>query len=156
MILSAQTIRRLRPVEPFIEATKMHGMTAGLSHCGYDIRIRDRVSLTSASDDYGNFSFRIASTLERFVMPNDVMGVVHDKSTWARRGLSVFNTVIEPGWSGWLTLELVNHSDDYLIIPAGAPIAQVIFHRLDEPTEGYSGKYQDQPDRPVEAILEVA
>ena len=34
------------------------------------------------------------------------MGIVHDKSTWARRGLVVQNTVIEPGWHGYLTIEV--------------------------------------------------
>lgn len=146
-ILSAQAIRRLQPVSPFIEATKIGGMSAGLSHCGYDIRIKDGVHLKSGE-------FRISSTIEHFDMPNDVMAIVHDKSTWARCGLSVFNTVIEPGWRGFLTLELVNHSYRPLEIEAGMPIAQIVFHRLDEPVEGYAGKYQDQADRPVEAILE--
>lgn len=148
-VLSAQTIRKIRPVEPFIEATKINGLTAGLSHCGYDIRCKQGLVL-----DPGEF--RIASTVERFVMPNDVMAIVHDKSTWARRGLSMFNTCLEPSWCGWLTLELVNNGRETLIINAGDPIAQVIFHRLDESVEGYvGGKYQDQPDRPVPAILEA-
>lgn len=95
--------------------------------------------------------FRIASTFEYFQMPNNLVAIVHDKSTWARRGLSVFNTVIEPGWRGWLTLELVYHRWRPLKIPAGAGIAQVLFHELREPAS-YGGKYQDQPNRPVEAI----
>ena len=149
MILSAQTIRELQPVSPFIEATKIGGMSAGLSHCGYDVRIK-----TGAFLDAGEFA--IASTIERFTMPLDVMAVVHDKSTLARRGLSVFNTVIEPGWEGWLTLELVNNSARPIQIEAGTPIAQIIFQRLDRPVEGYAGKYQNQADMPVAAILEVA
>ena len=58
-------------------------------------------------------------------MPRDMVGVVHDKSTWARRGLSVFNTVIEPGWRGKLTLELVYHGGQDLLIPAGSGIYPV-------------------------------
>ncbi len=83
-------------------------------------------------------------------MPDCLVGLVKDKSTWARRGLSVFNTVIEPGWKGWLTLELVYHGNEPLHIPAGAGIAQVIFERV-ENTAAYSGKYQNQEDRPVAA-----
>ena len=75
----------------------------------------------------------------------------HDKSTWARRGLSVFNTVIEPDWRGFLTLELVYHGWKPLRIPAGAGIAQVIFHRTEETASYGNGKYQDQADQPVEA-----
>ena len=83
-------------------------------------------------------------------MPNNLVGYVKDKSTWARKGLSVFNTVIEPGWSGFLTLELVYHGSTDLLIPAGAGIAQVLFHRIERPAS-YAGKYQGQPDMPVGA-----
>jgi len=96
--------------------------------------------------------FCLASAIEEFQMPPNMVGVVHDKSTWARQGLSVFNTVIEPGWNGFLTLELVYHGRDGLHIPAGAGIAQVIFHRTVE-YAAYDGKYQNQADQPVEAIL---
>ena len=88
-------------------------------------------------------------------MPSDLLGLVHDKSTWARRGLSVFNTVIEPGWRGFLTLELVNHGQNSLRLVAGQGIAQVVFHVLDEPTEQpypAEAKYQDQPYGPVGAL----
>ena len=73
------------------------------------------------------------------------------KSTWAREGLSVFNTVIESGWNGFLTLELVYHGQKDLHIPAGSGIAQVIFHQLHEPGY-YQGRYQNQADKPVDAI----
>lgn len=65
------------------------------------------------------------------------------------------NTVIEPGWRGFLTIELAHHGGEVLRIEAGTPIAQILFHRLESPTiRPYSGKYQDQPDRPVDAIME--
>ena len=87
-------------------------------------------------------------------MPPDVLGIVHDKSTWARLGLACQNTVIEPGWHGWLTLELTNHGTEALTIERGMPIAQVIFHFVDDDTVGYEGKYQDQRRGPVKPILE--
>lgn len=121
-----------------------HGVSYGLSEAGYDIRIKQDVILHPFR------RFTLASTVERFQMPDDLVGIVHDKSTWARRGLSVFNSVIEPGWEGWLTLGLVYHRWWPLHIPAGAGIAQVIFHQLDEPA-AYTGKYQGQPDEPVKA-----
>lgn len=80
-------------------------------------------------------------------MPNDVMGVVHDKSSWARRGLTVQNTVVEPGWYGYLTIELTNHSENEMRILSGTPITQIVFHLLDEITEQpypANGKYQNQ------------
>jgi dCTP deaminase len=134
-----------QPVQPMFDCKmKAHGVSYGLSEAGYDIRIKQDVILHPFK------RFALASTIEKFHMPYDLVGIVHDKSTWARRGLSVFNTVIEPGWKGYLTLELVYHGWKPLHIPAGAGIAQVIFHKLESRTT-YVGKYQDQPDRPVEA-----
>jgi dCTP deaminase len=138
---------------PFAERTKHNGMSYGLSMAGYDVRIRDTVILDPREYDS---SFQLASTLERIAMPADLLGIVHDKSSWARRGLSVFNTVIENGWQGWLTLELVNHSQSRLVIQAGDPIAQIILHRIDPvPEQVYDGKYQNQIDAPVPAIYET-
>lgn len=96
--------------------------------------------------------FIIASALEEFQMPKNLVGVVHDKSTWARRGLSVFNTVIEPGWKGFLTLELVYHGQDKLHLPAGCGIAQVLFSEI-AVHNSYDGKYQNQADKPVGGIF---
>lgn len=171
MILSDRTIRRycmppssierdlqiLSPmIEPFCERTLFEGMSYGLSHCGYDIRIAEEVQLASAKNvRWTALSFKLASTIEKFDMPNDIVGVVHDKSSWARKGLAVQNTVLEPGWRGYLTLELSNHGPDFLWIKPGTPIAQVIFHRLDQPCENpYTGKYQNQPREAVAAIEE--
>lgn len=157
MVLPAQKIRFLcsgaygqRPmVEPFHERTVSAGMTFGLGPAGYDVRIKQRLTLMRGE-------FGLASTVERFSIPTDVLAKVADKSSWARRGLAVQNTIIEPGWTGWLTLELTNHGHGPIDIEAGSPIAQIIFHQLLEPTEiHYSGKYQNQADEPVAAIMEA-
>lgn len=138
------------------------GTSFGMSEAGFDIRIKQEIRFVPDSQ-YRMFvwtkeigylhrgNFALASTIEEFQMPNHLIGIVHDKSTWARRGLSVFNTVIECGWKGFLTLELVYHGNSELIIPAGAGIAQVVFHEVKENAE-YVGKYQSQPDRPVGPI----
>jgi dCTP deaminase len=137
-------------IVPFYEKTVKNGMSYGLSHAGYDVRIAQHVILPAGK-------FFLASTIEHFNIPNDVIAMVHDKSTWARRGLSLFNTVIEPGWKGFLTLELINNSDELIFIDDGDPIAQIIFMRLEEPTDNpYSGKYQSQKFGPRLAIIEDA
>ena len=143
MILPAQKIRMIKPIVPFEERTVHEsGMSWGLSHAGYDVRIAEDLTLLPGS-------FALGSTVEKFQMPSDVLAMVHDKSSWARQGLSLFNTVIEPGWYGYLTLELVNHSNNVLRIKSGQPIAQIVFMRLTEPTESpYSGKYQNQESGP--------
>lgn len=160
MILNGRGLLTAAPIVDMIpEKRREHGVSYGLSEAGYDIRIKQEVWFdpnngeVSLDGDRKYGLFTIASAIEEFRMPNDLVGIVHDKSTWARRGLSVFNTVIEPGWSGFLTLELVYHGRSYLHIPAGAGIAQVIFHKTTD-RASYDGKYQGQPDRPVEAIME--
>lgn len=148
MILSAQSIRALLPVTPFEERGVVRGRSYGLSVAGYDIRVAEDIELAPSG-------FSLASSVERFTMPDNVLALVKDKSSWARLGLSVFNTVIEPGWCGFLTLELKNQSADVLHIMSGDPIAQILFHRLDEPTEKpYAGKYQNQEAGPQPARFE--
>ena len=157
--LSAQTISRLNLLTPLVPQVKFRGTSYGLSACGYDVRIREGFVLHAGE-------FRLASTVERFTMPDNVCGVVHDKSTWARLGIAVQNTVIEPGWCGWLTMELTNHSSEDVSIYKGVGIAQVLFYFLDQPTNiPYRGKYQDQrlgiqpallehdTNQPVESLL---
>jgi dCTP deaminase len=158
MILSAKTIRALcgknvatPMLNPCHERAVSDGMTYGLSVAGYDVRVE--------FDDIGAISgrlmkpgdFLLCSTLEEFAMPKNVIAFVHDKSSWARQGLAVQNTVIEPGWCGFLTLELTNHSTKDIHLKRGMPIAQVVFHETDEGTEGYEGKYQDQERGPQSA-----
>jgi dCTP deaminase len=146
-VLSGDTLRDIRPVEPFCERTVVNGMSYGVSYAGYDVRIREEVVLFPGE-------FRLASTVEYFTTPNYVVGIVHDKSTWARKGIAVQNTVIEPGWEGYLTLELTNHGRETIRIRSGDPICQILYHQLDKPVVGYEGKYQHQEARPVEAIFE--
>ena len=140
-----------------------HGVSHGLGEAGYDIRLKqevrfkpggpggDFVTVGNGEPEWGRFA--IASAIELFDMPVDLVGIVHDKSSWARQGLSVFNTVIEPGFKGGLTLELVFHGNKELIIPAGAGIAQVIFSTLVHGAR-YEGKYSGQSTNPEPARLE--
>lgn len=154
MILSAQSIRRAGIIDPFFERTvhRVSGMTYGLGPAGYDIRIREKMTLRH--DSVGP-RFVLASSIEHFIMPPNVMGFVKDKSTLARQGLSVFNTVIEPSWRGYLTLELAILHPSTISLEAGQPIAQIVFMRLDETTDiPYNGKYQDQRPEPAPAKFE--
>jgi dCTP deaminase len=157
-------------VEMLSSKHRLHGVSHGLAEVGYDIRIKQDIFFRpahihftgqplagpkhsiGANGDWNEGNFCIASAIEEFDMPNHLMGIVHDKSTWARQGLSVFNTVIEPGWKGFLTLELVYHGSEGLYIPAGSGIAQVVFHQIAQPA-AYSGKYQNQADEPVPALF---
>ena len=169
MIVNGSALLRAAPiVDMWPNKQVEHGVSFGLGEAGYDIRIKQTIRFWKesgarkvrvdvwnalghlAGEDTNSGRFALASAMEEFQMPRYLSGIVHDKSTWARRGLSVFNTVIEPGWKGFLTLELVYHGEGELIIPAGSGIAQVVFHKLEEP-QAYSGKYQNQEDKPVPA-----
>ena len=87
----------------------------------------------------------LAATVEAFAMPGDVSGICLGKSTYARLGLLVNATPLEPGWRGILTLELCNLNQDKGIeLVVGNGIAQVQFFRGDKPETGYEGLYQDQ------------
>lgn len=135
-------------IDPFQMRGVIHGMSYGLSAAGYDVRIKDTMFLAPGD-------FALGVTVERIALPTDLMAELKDKSTWARRGIAVQNTVFEPGWRGYPTVELSNHGPHIVRVPAGAPIGQLIFHVLDAPTcAPYAGKYQDQPQRPIEAIEE--
>lgn len=148
MIVNGKELYRLNPIIGMSDGKhKYNGASWGLSEAGYDIRLKQRVILSPDK------RFALASTVEEFDMPDCLVGIVHDKSTHARRGLSVFNTVIEPGWKGFLTLELVYHGNETIDLDAYTGIAQVLFHRVTEPVE-YNGKYQNQADHPVDAIFE--
>jgi dCTP deaminase len=156
MILSAQSIRRRclehdpPLIEPFVEpSVSPDGRSFGLSSASYDVRIDQDVIVLP-------HGFVLASTVERFSMPNDLAGGVRDKSSWARLGLAVQNTHLDPGWPGYLTLELSNHSDVEIRIPSGEPIAQIVFELLDQPTElPYRGKYYNQERGPQPARQEA-
>ena len=166
MIINGKSLLFQAPIKNMLtEKHTAHGVTHGLTEAGYDLCIKQAIAFfkhkgqsiiqVMLPDDEvveSTGKFVLASAIEEFQMPNNLMGIVHDKSSWARRGLSVFNTCIEPGWAGHLTLELVYHGETDLFIPAGSGIAQVIFHDLTEPA-AYKGRYQDQADKPVPAIL---
>ena len=159
MILSGHTIRRENIIFPHLPRTTLrldgpYTGSFGESVAGYDIRIAQDRRVWCGE-------MTLASSIEYFKMPRDVLGLVKDKSTWARRGLTVQNTVIEPGWEGYLTMELTLHplSDREasweglcVDLEAGWPIAQVIFQRVDCTTAGYDGKYQHQGAEPQGAL----
>lgn len=162
---SGLTTRDRPPIVGMVhQKHRLHGVSYGLAEAGYDIRLKQDIlflpgeniiSLRDGPQIYKESPgrFVLASAIEEFDMPDDLVGVVHDKSTWARQGVSVFNTVIEPGFKGGLTLEIVFHGYEPIHIPAGAGIAQVLFHKIQENAQ-YNGKYQNQSSDPVPAIFE--
>jgi dCTP deaminase len=169
-VLSAQSIRHrcnlefedlqflgIAPWEPV--SKQAMGMSYGLTAAGYDIRVGElpadpeRTRIVREAMWLHPGEFALIASLERVKIPRDLQVIVHDKSSWARQGLALQNTVLEPGWEGWITLELSNHGKKALRIMRGQPIAQLVFHQLDRATDRpYTGKYQNQGSSPAEAI----
>ncbi len=154
-VLSAQTIRRLckaayEPlIDPFVERDVVNGKSFGLSACTYDCRIDQGLILEPGQA-------ALASTLELVRLPHNICGSILDKSTYARLFLTAFNTHIDPGFCGYVTVELVNLGEEPIHMQPRDPLCQLKFEWLDYPTElPYKGKYQSQERGPQKARLEV-
>jgi dCTP deaminase len=92
------------------------------------------------------FSYALGVSLELISMPSNVMGITDGKSTYARQGTIINVTPIEPGWSGHLTICVVNPLAFPVRIYANEGIVQIMFVRLsgDSAQDYGDGKYQNQ------------
>jgi dCTP deaminase len=158
-------------IEPFVDDQIRAGVVSyGLSSYGYDIRVADEfkvfTNIYNTVVDPKNFdpksfvdikadvciippnSFALASTIEYFRIPRDVLTVCLGKSTYARCGIIVNVTPFEPEWEGHVTIEISNTTPLPAKIYANEGIAQVLFFQSDEPcAKSYKdkkGKYQAQ------------
>lgn len=143
----------------------------GLSSYGYDIRAADEwkvfTNVNTTIIDPKNFnedcfvdvsgkgycivppnSFVLARSVEYMYIPNDVLVVCLGKSTYARCGIIVNVTPLEPGWNGHITLEFSNTTPLPAKIYANEGVAQLLFLKGEEPcSTTYAdryGKYQGQ------------
>ena len=155
-------------ITPFAEGIARPGVISyGVTSFGYDMRVADewvRYAPYSHVDplliddavkhyerqDYtriGPGGFVLCRSVETFDIPEDVFGIVIGKSTYARCGLIVNCTPMEPGWRGQLTIELHNATSHHITVHANQGIAQVMFFRGERPAVTYAdkrGKYQGQ------------
>jgi dCTP deaminase len=96
--------------------------------------------------------FVLGSTLERVALPDDLVARLEGKSSLGRLGLLIHSTAgyVDPGWDGYLTLELSNVANLPITIYPGMKIGQISFFRLSSPaeapygSEGTRSKYQGQ------------
>jgi dCTP deaminase len=142
----------------------------GLSSYGYDIRVGNEfmvfTNVHGATVDPKAFnensfvriqgneciippnSFALARSVEHFVIPREVITICVGKSTYARCGIIVNVTPFEPGWHGYVTLEISNTTPLPAKIYANEGICQVIFFEGKEVCEvsyaDRAGKYQAQ------------
>ncbi len=158
-------------IEPFADRQIRKGVISyGVSSYGYDVRIADEFRIftninTTIVDpkdfDSRSFvefkgdvciippnSFALGRSVEYFRIPRDVMTICLGKSTYARCGIITNVTPLEPGWEGYVTLEISNTTPLPAKIYANEGIAQVLFFESDEACEiSYAdkkGKYQAQ------------
>ena len=94
--------------------------------------------------------FVLGSTLERVSLPNDLVARLEGKSSLGRLGLLIHSTAgyVDPGWDGYLTLELSNVANLPITLYPGMKIGQISFFRLtteaERPYGSAGGKYQGQ------------
>ena len=143
MILSGQSIREAGIIDPFSEREKIHNISHGLGFASYDCRV-DLKSFEKQVVLHAGVSILVC-TVEHFTMPNNLVGLVKDKSSWMRQGLSLTQPIIDPGFKGYLTLRFTNVGKNEIIIPNGCGIMQVVFEKTDKPCNPYDGSYQNHP-----------
>jgi dCTP deaminase len=158
-------------IEPFSDAQVRNGVISyGVSSYGYDLRIGDHFKIFSninttcvdpkkfdpacLADFKGETciippnSFVLATSLEYFRIPRDVLVICLGKSTYARCGLIVNVTPLEPEWEGHITMEISNTGPLPAKIYANEGIAQLLFLQAAELCEvsykDKKGKYQAQ------------
>jgi len=174
-VLSDKWIRKMasehKMIYPFEDKQiRENKISYGLSSFGYDARVSNEfkifTNVNSEIVDPKNFkasnfvtknvseciippnSFVLASTVEYFKIPKDVLVVCLGKSTYARCGIIVNVTPLEPGWEGHVTLEFSNTTPLPAKVYANEGVAQFIFLKGNEtPETTYSdrnGKYMGQ------------
>lgn len=158
-------------ITPFVENQVKSGVISyGVSSYGYDMRISDEFKIFTNvntavvdpkkfeacifSDFKGNVctippnSFALATSIEYFRIPRETIVICLGKSTYARCGIVVNVTPLEPEWEGHVTIEISNTSPLPAKIYANEGIAQLIFLGADElcmtSYADKSGKYQAQ------------
>ncbi|PKQ37140.1 MAG: dCTP deaminase [Actinobacteria bacterium HGW-Actinobacteria-1] len=98
--------------------------------------------------------FVLGATLERVVLPDDIVARLEGKSSLGRLGLLIHSTAgyVDPGWDGTLTLELSNVANLPIVLTPGMPIGQISFTQMTTPvdrpygTPGLGSRYQGQVD----------
>lgn len=89
--------------------------------------------------------FVLATTMEKINMPRNLAAFVQGRSSIGRIGLTVQNAgFIDPGFTGHITLELVNESGAELLLVPGYPVGQLVFFETTEVKNPYHGKYNGQ------------
>jgi len=158
-------------IEPFVDGQTRDGVISyGLSSYGYDARVSEEfkifTNVDSATVDPKNFneksfvdrttdvcivppnSFVLARTVEYFRIPRDVLVICLGKSTYARCGIIVNVTPLEPEWEGHVTLEFSNTTPLPARIYANEGACQFLFLKGEAPPEvSYAdrkGKYMRQ------------
>jgi dCTP deaminase len=90
-------------------------------------------------------SFGLGTSLELISMPPSIMGLCDGKSTYARCGVIINVTPIEPGWAGHLTMHIANPTPFTARIYANEGIVQVMLYQLSSNVrQAYTGHYQNQ------------
>jgi dCTP deaminase len=170
-VLPDWQIERDIKIVPLAQGEAQPGVVSfGLSSYGYDVRVGRNFKVftnvrctvvdpkkfdpTSFVDIQGDYclippnSFALAETVEHLEIPRDILSICVGKSTYARCGIIVNVTPLEPEWRGKVTIEISNTTPLPAKIYAGEGIAQILFLRAEAVCRtsygDKKGKYQDQ------------
>lgn len=116
-----------------------------------DLRLGDSYTNESDGELFDNChiiefepgTFHLAHTLENINLPDDVCGFITGRSSLARNGLFFLPILVDPGFSGQITLQVFNLSESPISLPPEKRIAQVTFMQLDQPVEEPYGEKDD-------------
>jgi dCTP deaminase len=171
-IMADKQIRSYIKIDPFVEKSPPGVISYGLTSYGYDMRIDRKfkvfTNLFSGIVDPKNFdkkcfvdidsdfciippnSFALGVSIEKFIIPRNVLAVCVGKSTYARCGVIINVTPLEPEWEGLVTLEVSNTTPNPVRIYSGEGIAQVLFFMGSEACDvsylDKKGRYQNQTE----------
>ena len=170
MILTDTKIKQLvkenQMINPFFEKKSKNVISYGLGSYGYDIRLSEDFAYfgepTPSIIDpkaFGDMKLRkfkasevfipaqdfiLGMSTEYFKIPNNIMAICLGKSTYARCGVIVNVTPLEPGWEGRLVIEITNSGSLPVKVYANEGIAQIIFFKCNACEKPYNGLYQNQ------------
>lgn len=179
MLLNDIEILQAAPLSPMLSGQEANGVISyGLSSFGYDIRLGTLFRFPMGGrvldpkdcreNDFATYrheepfllagnSWVLGESVEVFDVPKTCLGICLGKSTYARVGIFVNVTPLEPGWTGTLTVEIANLGPNPVCIYPNEGIAQIIFLVGNRPEKTYNEreiqKYQGQHDVQIAKVI---
>jgi dCTP deaminase len=110
-----------------------------------DVKAAYKIEKNAKQYIIGPHEHVLLSSMEFIGMPDDLVGFVELRSTWGRHGLSIPPTIIDVGFRGTITLEVVNNAPYKIVLRPGMRFAHAVFAKTNSKVEKtYKGTYNEQ------------